>query len=349
MKQLDKSIDNWFLGYTRSVHSKSGSLHIHASHRPSKPLKSGTGLANLRAAALKKPEVMVKIPKRHSKNSKGMKGIKNHADYVSRNGNVPLENHHGEKLQGKQAIQDFLKDWQNLGIADETRHKEALNIVLSMPKNTPSDALLQAARDFAAEQFQGHQYFLGLHDPSQNPDEPEHPHVHLCVLMRDENGKRLNPRKNDLFEWRVRFAEKLRENGVDCAATKRVHRGQTQKAEHSTLRAMRQRGSVSQAQTQQLLDIAQAVKTGQRPQHPFLNPTKQTRQDIVSEYKSIARELYVRGYKTEAKIISQFAQTVSEKGFETQAQQKFDEIQSHFRQPAPSTPQIDEMDGDLER
>ena len=60
---------------------------------------------------------------------------------------------------------------------------------------------------------------------SEKEGEPEHPHVHLCVLMRDTYGQRLNPRKNDLFEWRVRFAEKLREEGVECAATKRQHRG----------------------------------------------------------------------------------------------------------------------------
>jgi hypothetical protein len=58
-----------------------------------------------------------------------------------------------------------------------------------------------------------------LHTDSDRPDEPAHPHVHLCVLMRDEFGQRLNPRKNDLFEWRLRFAEKMREQGMPCAAT----------------------------------------------------------------------------------------------------------------------------------
>ncbi|WP_301674147.1 relaxase/mobilization nuclease domain-containing protein [Neisseria blantyrii] len=333
---LNRNIDNWFLGYTRAVHSKSGSLNF-GSRRPSKPLKTGTGLTNLRAAALKKPEVMVKIPKRHSKNSKGMKGIRNHADYVSRNGDIPLETQDGEKIQGKKAIKQFLNDWQShFGIDDETKHKEALNIVLSMPKATPPDALLQAARDFAAEQFQGHQYFLGLHHRSHNPDEPEHPHVHLCVLMRDERNQRLNPRKNDLFEWRVRFAEKLRENGVDCAATKRVHRGKTQKPENSTLRAMRQRGTSSEAELQQKLAISKAILSGQRPEHPFLNQADKTRQDIVAEYKKIARELYVRGYKTEAKAMSKFVREVSEKEFATQAQQEFDKVQAQIRQPEKS-------------
>ena len=333
MKQIDRNIDNWFLGYTRSVHTKSGNLNFGSRHS-SKPLKTGTGLTNLRAAAQKKPEVMVKIPKRHSKNSKSMKGIRNHADYVSRNGEIALENQDGEIFHGKRAIKEFLNDWQSYcGIADETRHKEALNIVLSMPKETPPDALLQAVRDFAAEQFQGHQYFLGLHHNSHDPNEPEHPHVHLCVLMRDERGYRLNPRKNDLFEWRVRFAEKLRENGVECAATKRVHRGKTQKPENSIIRAMRERGQSSKAELQQKLAIAQAILSGRRPEHPFLNQADKTRQEIVTEYKAIARELYINGYKTEAKAMSKFAQEVSEKGFATQAQQEFDKVHTQIRQP----------------
>lgn len=64
-----------------------------------------------------------------------------------------------------------------------------------MPAGTPPEAVKNAAREFAAEQFQGHQYAFALHTDSERPDEPAHPHVHLCVLIRDEYGQRLNPRK----------------------------------------------------------------------------------------------------------------------------------------------------------
>ncbi|TJX08085.1 traS protein, partial [Neisseria gonorrhoeae] len=52
--------------------------------------------------------------------------------------------------------------------------------------------------------------------------------------------------------------------------------------------------------------------------------------------KMIARELYMNGYKTEAKAMSKFAQEVSEKGFTTQAQQEFDKVQIQIRQPEKS-------------
>ena len=323
---LNRNIDDWFLGYkTRAVKGKDAGISFGSGRNsPTKPLKPGSGLANLRAAALKHPEVMVKIPKRLSQNSKGMNGVRNHLDYVSRNGEVTLETQDGEKLDGKKAVNGLTRDWQKLGIPDESKHREALNIVLSMPEHTDPEAVLNAARNFAAEQFEGHQYAFGLHHEAHSPGEPKHPHVHLCVLMRDEFGQRLNPRKNDLFEWRVRFAEKLREEGVQCAATRRQHRGQTQKPENSLLRAMRQRGALGNVHKQQAIELIEAVKNSDRPKHPFLKETMQTRGIILEEYGAIAKELYKMGHKSEAKIISGLAKEVAGQGFNTKAQDQFD-------------------------
>ena len=324
-----KKIDDWFLGYkTRSVKGKrdSGFNLGGNSHKSSKPLKPGSGLANLRAAALKHPEVMVKIPRRLSGNSKGMHGVRNHLDYVSRNGELPLETQSGEQLHGKRAVQDFVNDWQKLGIPEESKHREALNIVLSMPEGTPPDAVFNAARNFAAEQFAGHQYVFGLHHDSHDPDEPKHPHVHLCVLMRDEYGQRLNPRKNDLFEWRVRFAEKLREEGVLCAATKRQHRGKALKPENSFVRSIRSRGDLPDRYKQQAEELIEAVKNSDRPKHPFLREAMQTRGLVLEEYGKIAKELYKMGNKTEARIISKLAKEVAGEPFTTQAQRQYDQV-----------------------
>lgn len=324
---LSRNIDDWFLGYkTRAVKGKDAGISFGTGRNsPTKPLKPGSGLANLRAAALKHPEVMVKIPKRLSQNSKGMNGVRNHLDYVSRNGEITLETQDGEKLNGKKAVNGLTRDWQKLGIPDESKHREALNIVLSMPEHTDPEAVLSAARTFAAEQFAGHQYAFGLHHEAHRPGEPKHPHVHLCVLMRDEFGQRLNPRKNDLFEWRVRFAEKLREEGVQCAATRRQHRGQTQKPENSLLRAIRQRGAIGSVHKQQAIDLIEAVKNSDRPKHPFLKETMQTRGIIVAEYGAIAKELYKMGHKTEAKIISTLAKEVAGQSFNTRVQVQFDQ------------------------
>ena len=320
-------IDDWFLGYkTRSVKAKNrGGLYLGGRRQsPAKPLKAGSGLTNLKSAALKHPEVMVKIPRRRSGSSKGIAGVRNHLDYVSRNGEVRIETNDGEKLNGKRAVRGLVADWKRLGIAEHTKHKEALNIVLSMPPGTPPEAVLNAARNFAAEQFDGHKYAFGLHHESDKEGEPPHPHVHLCVLVRNQFGERLNPRKNDLFEWRVRFAEKLRDEGVLCAATKRVHRGRVQKAEKSILRAMRSRGKVPDRYRQQAEELIEAVKNSERPIHPFLKETMHTRGLILEEYGRIARELYRMGHKTEARIISRLSKETAAQPRDTKAQQQFD-------------------------
>lgn len=105
MQHLNRQIDDWFIGYkTHAVKPKRSSLGGgNNPNRNSKPfaktgLKSGTGLKNLQAAAAKKPEVMVKIAKRGSKNSKGMNGVQNHMKYISRNGELQLETNNGEKF-----------------------------------------------------------------------------------------------------------------------------------------------------------------------------------------------------------------------------------------------------------
>ena len=336
---LYRKIDDWFLGFkTRSVRAKDTGFSVPKSkHRGNTriPLKSGSGLANLTAAAKKHPEVMVKIPKRLSRNSNGMQGIRNHLDYISRNGKITVENHSGEKLNGKKALESQLEDWQKLNIPERGKHREALNIVLSMPAGTPPQAVLNAARNFAAEQFADHQYLFALHHESEKEGEPEHPHVHLCVLMRDTYGQRLNPRKNDLFEWRVRFAEKLREEGVECAATKRQHRGKILKAENGIVRAMKERGATPRIEKQRLEELNQAIKNLERPTHPYIQKVMQTRGYILAEYGLIAKELYKMGHKNEARLISRLAKDMVGQPLSTKAQREYDQKVSPQVQQEP--------------
>ena len=132
--------------------------------------------------------------------------------------------------------------------------------------------------------------------------------------------------KNDLFEWRVRFAEKLREEGVLCAATKRQHRGKTLKPENSFVRSIRSRGDLPDRYKQQAEELIEAVKNSDRPKHPFLREAMQTRGLVLEEYGKIAKELYKMGNKTEARIISKLAKEVAGESFDTQAQRQYDHV-----------------------
>jgi hypothetical protein len=175
------------------------------------------------------PEAMVKVlPK--DKNS--LRSVGRHLNYIGRYGKLGLETDDGERVQGNDAGQRLLEDWDldlekdrretNLSSVTGRSPKLIHKIMLSMPPGTPAKGVLEAARNFAREEFAlKHRYALTLHT-----DEP-HPHVHLVVKAVSEQGIRLNIRKATLREWRSEFARHLREQGIAANATERAVRGET--------------------------------------------------------------------------------------------------------------------------
>jgi len=152
---------------------------------------------------------------------RGMKAIAAHFRYVSKNGRLEIEDDRGVVEQGRDALKDIERQWRYGGayIDDVGHRREALNIMLSMPKGTNPQTLLKAAREFATIEFADHRYVMVLHTHQANP------HVHLSVKVESKHGERLNPRKADLHRWRETFAERLREWGVDAEASRQAARG----------------------------------------------------------------------------------------------------------------------------
>lgn len=173
------------------------------------------------------PEVMVKIPNRKGARN-GMGAIRAHLDYISRNGQVELEDQDGNLISGRLEVRDLVRMWRNAGrgIAETSTRREAFNVMLSMPPGTDRAAVTDAGRAFAREEFGDQRdYVFAAHD------DEAHPHVHIVVLARGYDGRRLNPRKADLQRWRERFARELRDRGVEANATPRRTRGVTQQYE----------------------------------------------------------------------------------------------------------------------
>ncbi len=73
------------------------------------------------------------------------------------------------------------------------------------------------------------------------------------------------------------------------------------------------------------MKLEKALKNNDRPKHPFIKETMQTRGIIVEQYGLIARELYKMGNKEEAHIISQLAKEVNQADFTTLPQQRFNQ------------------------
>jgi hypothetical protein len=196
----------------------------------------------------KAPQVMVKI----YKGGRGMKQIRTHMRYISRAGEVAVENQDGIRTLGMDAIREIAEDWKygRVTIEELGERREAVNLVLSMPEGTDPIAVQKAARDFAGREFANHKYVMALHTAetpafAEDKDDPPspNPHVHLIVQSLGLDGTRLNPRKADLHRWREGFARALREHGAEAVATSRVDRMQRAHGEKQVRRKMRERGA----------------------------------------------------------------------------------------------------------
>ena len=117
------------------------------------------------------PEVMVKVL---SKDSNNLRSVARHVNYIGRHGGLQLEIDDGDRLQGRDAGQHLVEDW-DLDL-DQNRRDSALSagsgrapklvhkIMLSMPPGTPAKGVLQAARALARQEFAlKHRYALVLH------------------------------------------------------------------------------------------------------------------------------------------------------------------------------------------
>ncbi|MGU7811657.1 relaxase/mobilization nuclease domain-containing protein [Burkholderia sp. AW49-1] len=201
--------------------------HARAARLSHVDIRNAAALVRARVARMlgRTPEVMVKITNKAA-SAQGMGAVRRHLRYISRNGRIELEDQNGNRIEGKDALGDLVKTWQlgGWGIPETSTRRETFNILLSMPPGTDRKAVRDAARDFAAREFgDGRAYVFAAHD------DEAHPHVHLSVQVRGADGRRLNPRHKDLQRWRERFAQELREYGIEANATPRRARGITQR------------------------------------------------------------------------------------------------------------------------
>lgn len=241
-KTLDEALQAWDENYG----AKEGGTGKKA--RRSVPGSKGSAArarSSLQGIANKAPQAVVKI----TGGGKGTKAISAHLRYISRNGDLALEDQAGEQYEGREARHDIIERWENgrWPTPAEGEHREAFNIVLSPGKGSDGAALQRAAREFASEQFGGnYDYVMALHTPETDPSfgKSEHPHVHLVVKARGHDGKRLNPRKADLFAYRQAFARALRANGVASIAVRREALFHTKaKGEKQSTFQMKKRGA----------------------------------------------------------------------------------------------------------
>ena len=209
-------------------------------------------------------EVMVRI----SGGAKTTRHVKDHMDYITRNGKLEAIDDQGEKVIGKQAVADLHSFW-NLDFSNgQGKYKQAFNIVLSMPAGTDPERILVAALHFARAEIANHKFMIVLHTRDTDPhqDAPGHPHVDLIIKAEDRDRRRLHIRDDMLQSWRESFAEQLRKQGIAANASRRYERGVS----------LRQDGD---------LNLAASVERFAKNLPPILTERQQMQQAILRQQR----------------------------------------------------------------
>lgn len=244
------------------------------------------------------PEVMVKVV---NKGSSSLAGVGGHVGYIGRQGAVELETDEGEILRGPEVGNALLEDWnleliRQRGKTDLTPNKPkqpqrlVYKLIFSMPAGTPPEKVQAAVRNFAREEFAlKHRYVMALHT-----DEP-HPHVHLVLKARSEDGQRLYLRKATLRQWREGFASHLRALGVAANATPRQIRGVTSYRKPDGIYRARSRGESTHFR-KRVDTVAGELVKGKLQVESGKAKLIRTRQEVRRGWQVVSDELTRQGH-----------------------------------------------------
>ena len=254
------------------------------------------------------PEVMVKVV---NKGSSSLAGVGGHVGYIGRQGAVELETDEGEILRGPEVGNALLEDWnldliQRRGKINLTPNKPkqpprlVYKLIFSMPAGTPPEKVQAAVRNFAREEFAlKHRYVMALHT-----DEP-HPHVHLVLKARSDDGQRLYLRKATLRQWREGFANHLRALGVAANATPRYVRGEITPQKPDGI--YRARARVESTHWQNRVNaVAQELVQGKLQVESGKAKLIRTRQEVRRGWQALSDELIRQGHPEIAAQVRQY-------------------------------------------
>ena len=259
---------------------------------------SAAAKARLSRVATRTPEVMVKI----TGHAKGAKQLKAHMDYMTRKSTLTAFNEKDEVIADADSLAELREDW----LSDEQHGRKngrlTTNIALSI-RDGDREALLGAGRAFAARVFEGHDYLIVMHTDTQ------HPHLHLAVRNRAEDGSRLHVPKGKPQEWRETFAAELRERGINAEATSRAERGKTRKGERGGIRHIRERKTPEHDKSA----VAQAMGPDQRTDHdqPWRSKIRARQSMVRTQWRDLIGELE-QGSAADQQLAEQARQFVSQ-------------------------------------
>lgn len=281
----------------------------------------GPSLKSAYRATQNLPQAVLKV----SSYSHGQGRAAAHLDYISRKGDLEVEDPQGNRLSDPEELKERIEDWA-MDFDTRKRSRDTVNIVLSAPSGSELGAVENSVREFAQSQFgETNDYLFAIHNDTDNP------HGHLMVKMRGYDGEKLNPGKEDLRLWREQFAQSLRDNGIEVDATPRYARGVGSKSSNQKLIHLRKRKTPDvdkEAVKEVIKDISE--KKDQRKKPWSIAAKKRT-----AEYKDELKELSnaIRTSSSDNENLEKIASAISEHADKIpEPRTKAEEIQTKFIQ-----------------
>lgn len=248
--------------------------------------RNSRAFEQLGRTAKRAPQVVVKITSRiHGAAS--TVGAFTYAGRIGMSDQEPIgiETSEGKELMSAHNIMLLAREWQQWETVDEARRNgaTAIAMVFSMPPGTDPEKVREAVREFAETDLSNRRWVMALHT------DEAHPHVHLIIAGRDNDGRRFNPNREFLQQCRDRFAENLRDRGVEADATMRMARGYPPKQDPTPVLKMRERGAEPEADKGRA-----AVIGGQSPDaEKRLGERERERSKTVANHVAVS-EIYMR-------------------------------------------------------
>lgn len=263
--------------------------------------------ARISRIARRRPEVMVKV----TGSARGLRGLKEHLAYITRNGKLTGERENGERIEGAAEVRALAEEWWADGADRRKNTRDTINLILSMPPGTDQSAVAEATRAFAQKTFGGdHDYLLAHHNHDSDPKRPENPHAHLTIKTRGRQGQTLNPRRADLQAWREAFAAELRARKVRAEATPRKVRGVVRKGKCQAIHHLDQRRASRVTRWKLMQAIKTAAGGEESPPAPWVKAVQEKQRKIRRAWNTLAQALEDAGQSGLAQEIRQFVQAM---------------------------------------
>jgi type IV secretory pathway VirD2 relaxase len=103
--------------------------------------------------------------------------------------------------------------------------RDTMHLMISAKAGTDVAALTNAVREFLHDRFADHKFMFGIHTDKASEG---HIHAHAVITVKNENGQKIHPHRDDFRTWREVYAEHARAQGLKIVATSAMERASSQ-------------------------------------------------------------------------------------------------------------------------